>query len=119
VVVDEGDGWIDSEDNCPNVFNPLQEDGDDNGVGDACEDLDGDGAVNAWDNCPSISNSRQRDTDGDGIGDGCDSSPGKGCFLKPGSLGGPISPGPGALAVVSVSGLVGLVIVRRRRRRSK
>jgi hypothetical protein len=115
VVVPQNDGFLDSEDNCPNTYNPLQEDGDGNGVGDACEDLDGDGAVNAWDNCPSISNSRQRDQDGDGIGDACDQSPGGGCFLKPDSLGGRTSGTPGAIAGVLLAGLAGLIVARRRR----
>lgn len=33
----DGDGSFDSEDNCPELANPGQEDGDMNGVGDACE----------------------------------------------------------------------------------
>jgi len=32
------DGVIDSEDNCPDVPNPEQDDADDDGTGDACED---------------------------------------------------------------------------------
>jgi hypothetical protein len=31
------DGAIDGSDNCPRVWNPLQSDGDGNGIGDACE----------------------------------------------------------------------------------
>lgn len=41
VVVDEdedGDGVIDSEDNCPSDANPNQEDCDEDGAGDACDD---------------------------------------------------------------------------------
>jgi hypothetical protein len=116
VVVDQPDGFLDSEDNCPTTFNPLQEDGDNNGIGDACEDLDGDGVVNAWDNCPNISNSPQRDQDGDGRGDVCDASPGKSCFLNPGSLGGPAPAAPGAVVAVVVAGLAGLIFARRRRK---
>ncbi len=37
-VDEDGDGVDDSEDNCPDVSNPLQEDTDDDGVGDACDD---------------------------------------------------------------------------------
>lgn len=48
-------------DNCPNDYNPGQEDGDGDGTGDAC------------DNCPDLVNSDQADGDRDGIGDACDS----------------------------------------------
>lgn len=33
----DGDGVPDATDNCPRTSNPLQQDGDENGVGDACE----------------------------------------------------------------------------------
>ncbi len=33
----DGDGVIDSLDNCPLVYNPSQADSDGDGVGDACE----------------------------------------------------------------------------------
>lgn len=33
----DGDGWLDCFDNCPNNANPSQEDGDGDGVGNACE----------------------------------------------------------------------------------
>ena len=73
------DGVIDSEDNCPYVFNPNQEDEDDNGIGDACEeadnDADGDGIYDADDNCPINPNPNQEDEDEDGIGDVCDNCP--------------------------------------------
>ncbi len=57
---DDGDGILNSVDNCPSMYNPGQEDGDSDGVGDLC------------DNCPLNSNPDQVDTDGDGIGDVCD-----------------------------------------------
>lgn len=47
-------------DNCPEDFNPLQEDLDCDNIGDLC------------DNCPEINNPNQFDADMDGIGDDCD-----------------------------------------------
>ena len=55
----DGDGLIDTEDNCPAVFNPAQEELDGDGIGDSC------------DNCPSVFNPSQADTDSDGVGDAC------------------------------------------------
>ncbi|RMG41306.1 MAG: hypothetical protein D6732_02645, partial [Methanobacteriota archaeon] len=57
----DGDGLLDSVDNCPVVSNTNQVDLDGDGVGDVC------------DNCPTISNTVQSDIDGDGLGDVCDS----------------------------------------------
>jgi Flp pilus assembly protein TadG len=82
----DGDGVTDEEDNCPNVYNPAQEDTDGDGVGDACdncpevanpdqEDIDDDGVGDACDNCPAVENPDQEDTDGDGVGDACDNCP--------------------------------------------
>lgn len=68
----DGDGVPDIYDNCVTVFNPSQEDIDNNGRGDACDDWDRDGIINSKDNCPNHPNRDQRDTDGDGIGDVCD-----------------------------------------------
>ena len=59
----------DGEDNCPNDFNPNQEDTDEGG---------GDGIGDACDNCPNHSNPLQEDTfppppsPSNGIGDACD-----------------------------------------------
>jgi hypothetical protein len=55
-------------------------DGDNDGVGDACDpnpgspDADGDGVPDGEDNCPLIANPDQTDTDGDGKGDACDTA---------------------------------------------
>ncbi|AXO79768.1 hypothetical protein DZC78_04995 [Olleya aquimaris] len=58
---DDGDGVLELNDNCPDNFNPLQENDDDDSIGNVC------------DNCPSTTNENQADQDNDGIGDVCDS----------------------------------------------
>jgi hypothetical protein len=87
----DGDGIIDSADNCPTDPNPTQADGDGDGVGDVC------------DNCVTIANPRaapnlaqylannpfavltggQRDDDHDGYGNKCDAK-----FVGTGLVGG-------------------------------
>ncbi|MFZ1704022.1 MAG: MopE-related protein [Saprospiraceae bacterium] len=75
----DSDGVCDDDDNCPDSFNPGQEDLDNNGVGDLCEsysDLDGDGISDDDDNCLDSPNPDQSDSDCDEVGDSCDICPG-------------------------------------------
>lgn len=67
------DSWGSAADNCPNAFNPCQQDIDGDGIGDACDDdIDGDQIANVSDNCPMVANVAQADADGDMRGDLCD-----------------------------------------------
>ncbi len=69
----DGDGFPDACDNCPALANVDQLDDDDDGDGNACDDDDdGDTVLDAIDNCPNLSNLAQLDQDSDGAGDGCD-----------------------------------------------
>ncbi len=102
----DGDGICDGIDNCPLIANPLQEDSDFDGTGNACEagggvDTDGDGIPDNVDNCAVEFNPAQDDYDGDGVGDVCDTLCGMGSF--------PLMP----------MMVVGLVAVRRRTRRRR
>lgn len=72
----DGDGIINSQDNCPSVGNANQLDSDGDGLGDACDidqiDTDQDGVPDKNDNCPNDKNADQLDTDKDGLGNVCD-----------------------------------------------
>lgn len=59
----DGDGVLNSADNCVVVKNSDQADADGDNCGFAC------------DNCPGVANPDQADTDGDGVGDACDPNP--------------------------------------------
>ena len=69
----DGDGVLNSADNCPDVVNADQTDVDADGIGDACDpliDSDGDGVGDDVDACPGFDDAI--DVDLDGIPDGCD-----------------------------------------------
>ncbi len=80
---DDGDLVCSASDNCPTVYNPEQQDGDGDTLGDACDpcpldagnDADGDGVCGEVDNCPAVANPDQQDSDGDTLGDVCDPCP--------------------------------------------
>ena len=66
----DGDGLLNAQDNCPQMFNADQHDEDHDGRGDAC------------DNCPANANANQADSTEvavmmftDGVGDACDLRP--------------------------------------------
>ena len=76
----DGEGIIESVDNCSTVANANQADTDGDRLGNACDptpngDTDGDSVDNLADNCPTVANPGQEDTDSDGIGNICDPTP--------------------------------------------
>lgn len=79
----DDDGVCGSVDNCPSDPNPLQEDADQDAIGDLCDscpndadnDGDGDGVCGNLDNCPATGNADQVDADQDSLGDLCDNCP--------------------------------------------
>ena len=75
---DDGDGVLNTADNCPTVANANQADADRDGAGDSCDstpngpDVDGDGVGELVDNCDKVANANQADRDRNGRGDLCD-----------------------------------------------
>ncbi|MBC8549075.1 MAG: thrombospondin type 3 repeat-containing protein, partial [Candidatus Brocadiales bacterium] len=68
------DTVLDTQDNCPALYNKTQTDTDNDQYGDSCdEDDDNDSIADTTDNCPLHYNPLQTDTDLDGPGDACDS----------------------------------------------
>ncbi|MBX2798570.1 MAG: MSCRAMM family adhesin SdrC [Myxococcales bacterium] len=77
----DGDGICASDDGCPAVFDPNQDDFDGDGAGDLCDpDWDGDGVDDTVDLCVGFDD--RVDTDGDGIPDGPDVA-GDACDICP------------------------------------
>ena len=88
----DGDGIVDTDDNCPNIANSGQVDTDGDGTGNVCDvcpddtsnDTDNDGIcagpgfsapkIGDNDNCPNDANGDQADGDLDGSGDICDAN---------------------------------------------
>ncbi|MCG3136191.1 MAG: hypothetical protein HJJLKODD_00016 [Phycisphaerae bacterium] len=69
----DGDGIINSLDNCPSVPDVNQLDSDLDGLGNVCDDDDDNDAIlDVADNCAMIANPSQDDQDKDGTGDLCD-----------------------------------------------
>ena len=71
---DDGDSVLDVNDNCQFVVNPLQEDHEEDGIGDICDsDDDGDGISDIIDDCSfgatNWTSEFQTDKDGDGCED--------------------------------------------------
>lgn len=68
----DGDGVGDDVDNCPITDNESQRDRDEDGFGNACDDVD-DSDNDGFEDCPTTpAHDPQPDNDGDGLGDVCD-----------------------------------------------
>jgi len=85
LVDTDSDGIYDSADNCPITANTNQADGDQDGLGDACDDSDEDTIMDSDDSCPNTPagetadstgcSPSQTDEDNDGISDADDLCP--------------------------------------------
>lgn len=70
---DSDNDWIiDTQDNCPNDYNPNQLDSTANGVWDICSDKDNDNIKWNIDNCPTVYNPEQEDENKNWIWDKCE-----------------------------------------------
>jgi hypothetical protein len=81
----DGDGVLDSVDNCPDVANGDQADSDNDTVGDACDGCPDDANKNDPGTCGC--GIADTDTDSDGTPDCVDSCPGDGTKTEPGVCG--------------------------------
>lgn len=66
------DKIINSYDNCPKIYNPLQKDSNGDGVWNKCSDIDWDWILWHLDNCPEIKNANQKDINWNNIWDKCE-----------------------------------------------
>jgi hypothetical protein len=82
----DGDGYINSVDNCNFFYNTDQANNDSDSFGDACDNCDfvdnedqlnsdSDNLGDACDNCPDDTNEDQTNSDADTLGDACDNCP--------------------------------------------
>ena len=115
------DGLNNTNDSCPNEYNPQQHDTDQDQIGDVCdEDIDGDGSTNpigivddegniiigkrtgSVDNCLFVVNTGQNDSNNNGIGNLCDHMQGNiGITIKIENINGPAPISPTFTAITA------------------
>jgi len=71
----DGDSVIDSADNCPVTYNPLQENYDGDASGDVCDSDDDDDGLSDTQEAGLGTNPKNDDSDNDGVLDGADKFP--------------------------------------------